>query len=116
VLPPTAPVTPVWPKRTLALAAILLAAFVVGAGVSYALTLFKPIVSSVRSVNELTSFPVLGVVGVAFPSQQRREFRSNIWRFSAATACLLGAFSVALILNWSGARLTIQAIRALVKT
>jgi len=116
VLPPTAPVAPVWPKRTALLAAILLAALAVAVGVSYALTLFKPIVSSVRSVNELTAFPVLGVVGVAFPTQQRREFRGNMWRFSAATVCLLAAFSVALILNWSGARLTIQAIRALVKT
>jgi hypothetical protein len=59
---------------------------------------------------------VLGVVGEAFPSRERRQFRRNLWQFSTATACLLVAFAVALALNWAGARLTIQAIRSLVKT
>ena len=116
VLPPTAPVSPVWPRRTRLLGLIWLAAMGVAAGVAYGLSLLKPIVSSVRSVNELTPFPVLGVVGAAFPSRERRQFRRDLWRFSAATACLLVAFAVALALNWAGARLTIHAIRALVKT
>ena len=116
VLPPTAPVSPVWPRRTRLLGLIWLAAMGVAAGVAYGLSLLKPIVSSVRSVNELTPFPVLGVVGAAFPSRERRQFRRDLWRFSAATACLLVAFAVALALNWAGARLTIHAIRSLVKT
>ena len=80
------------------------------------MSLLRPIVSSVRTVNELTPFPVLGVVGVAFPGKQRRELRRDLWRFSTATACLMLAFAVALALNWAGARLTIHAIRTLVKT
>ena len=116
VLPPTAPVAPVSPRRTVLLAFIWLVAMAVTAGVAYVMTLFKPIVSSVRTVNELTSYPVLGVVSVAFPSKQRRDFRRHLWRFSAATAGLFAVFAVALVLNWAGARLTIQAIRALVKT
>jgi polysaccharide chain length determinant protein (PEP-CTERM system associated) len=116
VLPPTAPVAPVSPKRPALLAAIWLAAMGIAAGVAYLMTLFRPIVSSVRTVNELTEFPVLGVVGVAFPTRQQREFNRNMWRFSAATAGLMVAFAVALLLNWAGARLTIQAIRSLVKT
>jgi polysaccharide chain length determinant protein (PEP-CTERM system associated) len=116
VLPPTAPVAPVYPKRPALLAAIWLAAMGTAAGVAYLMSLFRPIVSSVRTVNELTEFPVLGVVGVAFPTRQQREFNRNMWRFSAATASLMVAFAVALLLNWAGARLTIQAIRSLVKT
>ena len=116
VLPPTAPGVPVWPKRTSLLATIWLAAMALGAGVAYGMTLLKPIVSSIRAVNELTPFPVLGVVGAAFPSQQRRDFRSDMWRFSVATAGLLAAFAVALTLNWVGARLAISAIGSLVKT
>jgi polysaccharide chain length determinant protein (PEP-CTERM system associated) len=116
VLPPTAPVAPVSPKRPALLAAIWLAAMGIAAGVAYLMTLFRPIVSSVRTVNELTEFPVLGVVGVAFPTRQQRDFNRNMWRFSAATAGLMVAFAVALLLNWAGARLTIQAIRSLVKT
>jgi len=116
VLPPTAPVAPVSPKRTVMLGAILLGALGLAAGVAYLLNLLMPIVSSVRSVNEVTAYPVLGVVSVAFPSRQRRDFRRHIWRFSAATACLLAAFAGALVLNWTGVRLTLHAIRALVKT
>ena len=116
VLPPTAPAAPVWPKRTSVLAAIWLAAMAVGATAAYGMTLLKPIVSSIQGVNALTPFPVLGVVGAAFPSRQSREFRSDMWRFSAATVGLLAAFAVALTLNWAGARLTISAIGSLVTT
>jgi protein tyrosine kinase modulator len=116
VLPPTAPATPVSPKRTTLLAGLWLAALAVGAGAAYALHLMKPIVGSVRAVNEITTFPVLGIVGVAFPSKQQRQFRRDVWRFSAGTACLVLALMVALMLNWAGARLTIGAIKSLVST
>lgn len=116
VLPPTAPVTPVSPRRALLLAGLWLFAMAVGAGVAYALHVLKPVVSSVRVVNEMTSFPVLGVVGVAFPSKQYGEFRRDLWRFSAAAACLVLALAVALTLNWAGARLTIGATKSQVST
>jgi polysaccharide chain length determinant protein (PEP-CTERM system associated) len=107
VLPPTAPVMPVSPKRAALLAGLWLFALAVGAGVAFGLHVLRPIVNSVRAVNEMTDFPVLGVVSVAFPSKQRSEFRSAVWRFSAATACLVLALAVALSLNWAGARLTV---------
>jgi hypothetical protein len=59
---------------------------------------------------------VLGVVNEAFPARDRARVVKNLWRFSAATVGLLVAFAVVLALNWSGARLTIHAIRSLVKT
>jgi polysaccharide chain length determinant protein (PEP-CTERM system associated) len=116
VLPPTAPATPVWPRRTALLAGIWAASMLLGSGVAYGLHLLQPIVGSVAAVNELTSFPVLGVVSAAFPTKQRREFRRDMWRFSAAMACLVGALVVAFALNRVGARLTVQAIRSLVNT
>src|SRR5216683_1028669 len=116
VLPPTASVTPVWPRRTALLGGIWVAAMLLGGSVAYGLHVLKPIVSSTTAVNQLTSFPVLGEVGVAFPSMQRREFRRDMWRFSAAMACLVVALAVAFALNWAGARLTVHAIRSLVNT
>ena len=116
VLPPTSPVAPVWPRRTLWLGEIWLAALAIGAALAYGLHNMKPIVSSVRAINELTGFPVLGVVSVAFPTAQRKKMWGHVWRFSAATACLLIALGVVLGLNWSGVRLSIQAIQSLVKT
>jgi polysaccharide chain length determinant protein (PEP-CTERM system associated) len=116
VLPPTAPATPISPKRATLLGALWLFAIAVGAGVAYALHVLQPIVSSVRAVNEITSFPVLGVVSVAFPSKAQSEFRSDVWRFSAAAACLMLGLAVALTLNWAGARLAIGVIKSLVST
>jgi polysaccharide chain length determinant protein (PEP-CTERM system associated) len=116
VLPPTAPATPVSPKRTILLGGVWLAAVAAAAAVAYAMTLLKPIVSSVRVVNELTAFPVLGVVSVAFPTRQRSMFRGDLWRFSAGAGCLVVAFATALVLNWAGARLTIHAISAVINT
>lgn len=116
VLPPTSPVVPAWPKRTKLLASIWLLALAAGAGLAYGLHYLKPIVSSVRSANELTSFPVLGVVSSAFPTRDLALGRQNLWRFSAAAAGLLVSFAVVMVLNWSGVRLTIHAVRSLVKT
>jgi polysaccharide chain length determinant protein (PEP-CTERM system associated) len=116
VLPPTSPLVPVWPTRTRWLAEIWLAALAVGAGIAYGLHTMRPIVSSVRAINEITAFPVLGVVSVAFPAAQRKRLWGSLWRFSAATACLLIALGVVLALNWSGVRLTIGAVQSLVKT
>ncbi len=116
VLPPTAPATPVSPKRMTLLAGILLGALAAGVGVAVGLHLLKPVVSSVVSINALTPLPVLGVVGIAFPSKHRRDVRAGLLGFSAAAACLILAFAVALGLNWAGARLTIDALRTLGKT
>jgi len=116
VLPPTSPLVPVWPRRTIWLAGIWMAALAIGAGIAYGLHTMKPIVSSVRAIREITGFPVLGVVSIAFPTAQRKKFWGNLWRFSAATACLLIVLGVALALNWSGARLNIPAVQSLVKT
>ena len=79
VLPPTAPVAPVSPKRTAMLGAILLGALGLAAGVAYLLNLLMPIVSSVRIVNELTAYPVLGVVSVAFPTRAAAGLSPSIF-------------------------------------
>jgi polysaccharide chain length determinant protein (PEP-CTERM system associated) len=116
VLPPTSPAVPVWPVRGKMLGEIWLAALVVGAAIAYGLHVLKPIVSSVSAMKQLTSFPVLGAVSVAFPTRQRAQFRRHLWRISAAAACWVIALAVVLILNRSGARLNIPAIASLVKT
>jgi polysaccharide chain length determinant protein (PEP-CTERM system associated) len=115
VLPPTSPLVPVWPMRTLFLGLVWLAALVAGAAIAYGLHTLKPILSSERAVNELTRFPVLGVVTVAFPTAQRKKNSRRMWRFSAASLCLILALGMALALNGSGARLSVHAIRSLVK-
>jgi len=116
VLPPVGPVGPVWPMRSALLAGIWIAALAAGGGIAYGLHMLMPIVSSVRAVNALTNLPVLGVIGRAFPTRRRAQSRRRLLHFTAATACLVIALGVVLILSRSGVRLNIQAIQSLVKT
>jgi polysaccharide chain length determinant protein (PEP-CTERM system associated) len=116
VLPPTAHIGPVWPKRTLSLFGVLIFAMGAGAAVAYFLNTLRPIVQSAPALAKISGFPVLGSVGVAFPTQYRAATLRDLRRFSAGTACLLLAFALALVLNWSGVRFTLQAIQSLVKT
>jgi polysaccharide chain length determinant protein (PEP-CTERM system associated) len=116
VLPPTAPSVPASPKRIALLIAAWLAALAAGGGAAYAMNLLRPVVSSLRVVNELTPFPVLGVVSAAFPSREEREFRGEFWRFSAATAVLIVALVAVLAFNGTGARLTQQELHEVAKS
>jgi hypothetical protein len=116
VLPPTSPVIPAWPNRSAWLSAVWIIALGAGAGLAYMLHMHRPVVSSVRAVNEVTSFPVLGVVSAAFPTLQRAQSRFHALRFMAAALCLLAAFAGVLALNWSGARLTMHALHSMVAT
>jgi polysaccharide chain length determinant protein (PEP-CTERM system associated) len=126
VLPPTAPVTPVWPKRSALLAGIWVAALATGAGMAYWLQRLRPVVTSLRALKELVGFPVLGMVGIAFPTRRRAIFLRHLWGFSAASIVLVAALGIALALNRSGIRLDrqslktlgldVQALKALVKT
>jgi polysaccharide chain length determinant protein (PEP-CTERM system associated) len=115
VLPASAPPQPTWPHRMALLASIWLGSLVAGAAAAYGLHMLKPIVSSVHAVNAMTEFPVLGVVGLAFPKRARKIFWGRAVRFGVASIALFAIFVLILVLNVSGARLTIPAIQALVK-
>ena len=118
VLPPTAPVVPVWPKRTRLLARDLAA----GTGGRRGSRLWAAYLEADRQLGarppiEITSFPVLGVVSERFPDPRACAGAARISGASPRPPwALLVAFAVVLALNWSGARLTIHAIRSLVKT
>jgi polysaccharide chain length determinant protein (PEP-CTERM system associated) len=114
VQPPAEPVVPVWPRRNHLIAEIWLAALALGCGVAYGLQLLRPVVHSVRGVSELTGFPVLGAVSVAFPSKRRFLAWRYALRFSAASLCLVGALVGALVLNYSGARLNVSVVKTAV--
>ena len=116
VLPPTAPIAAAAPNRMALLAAVWLAALASGAGVAYGMNLLRPVVSSLRVVNELTPFPVLGVVSAAFPTLEGQDHRRDVWRFSAATAGLVAAFAIVLALNWVGVRVAEQEVLAVLKS
>jgi polysaccharide chain length determinant protein (PEP-CTERM system associated) len=116
VLPPTVTVGPVWPDRKKLLASIWLAALAAGAGAAYGLQRLRPPVGSLASLKALVgTFPVLGVVSVAFPTEKRIAFRRDLWRFSAATAVLVAALAITALLNRKGVRIDVAQLRSLVQ-
>jgi polysaccharide chain length determinant protein (PEP-CTERM system associated) len=114
VQPPAASYAPVWPRRRLSLAGVLVGALAAGAGLAYGLNYLFPVVSSGDALSRSLGVPILGQVTAAFPRRERRAFRRDLWKLSLATASLLVAFAVALVLNQAGYRLSVTALKHLV--
>lgn len=106
VQPPMADFVPVWPRRALILASILVIALASGAALAYGLDRLRPVVYSAAGLTELTGARVLGVVSIAFPERARLAFRRDARRISLAALCLVLVFVVVLALSQAGFRLS----------
>jgi polysaccharide chain length determinant protein (PEP-CTERM system associated) len=115
VLPPTALISPVWPQRKLLLPGIWLVALAAGAVLAYGLQYLRPVVGSLAALERLAGFPVLGVVGIAFPARRRAAVRRDLLRFSAAGILLVAALGVALVLSHLGHRLDLTRLQKMVQ-
>jgi hypothetical protein len=109
VEPPTVSNHPVWPRRNVLLAGILLAALAVGTVGANRLDRIRPLVGSPSGLASATGLPVLAVFGSAFPERSRRATRWELLKISAACACLFMIFIGAVILSRSGVRLSLAA-------
>jgi polysaccharide chain length determinant protein (PEP-CTERM system associated) len=107
VQPPTVSAFPIWPRRSVWLAGVLIAALAIGVAIANRLERLRPVVRSQSGLTGLTGVPVLAVIGPAFPSRTRRSRRWEIIRVSAAAACLVLAFAAALVLSHNGVRLSL---------
>ena len=92
--PPTAALQPIFPNRTMLLAAVLFGGLVLGLGVAWLMHMLRPVFSSARSVTELTGLPVLGSVSRAWLEKQKAAMRNGFLRYSAAAGLLLVLFIV----------------------
>jgi polysaccharide chain length determinant protein (PEP-CTERM system associated) len=105
VQPPNAGFAPVFPRRTLFIAAIFIVAMAIGGGIAYLIHLMHPVVGSARSLTALTGLPVLGVVASAFPGRHNVSLRRTVFQFAAGVGCLLIGCGLVLALNWAGYRI-----------
>lgn len=88
--PPRAGLEPVAPRRLLLLAGVLAAALAAGAGLSYVIAQLRPVFSSVRSLREISGFPVLGSVSrVLLDAQIVAQRRVQVMSFSVAVVGLV---------------------------
>ena len=107
VEPPTVSNRPVWPRRTLLLSGILLAALALGTLAANRLDRVRPLVGSASGLAGATGVPVLAVFGSAFPDRKKRVLRWQLVKISLACVCLVVVFAGALVLSRSGVRLTL---------
>jgi polysaccharide chain length determinant protein (PEP-CTERM system associated) len=115
VQPPAVSSVPVFPKRSIFLAGVLLASLGAGVALANRMGRWRPMVGSSSALKALTGVPVLVAVGSAFPRRAKRVWRRELWTISAAAACLLLAFAVAVVLSHNGVRLGMpQALLRLV--
>ena len=109
VEPPKVSSVPVWPRRIVWLAGVLVASLAAGGAVANRLGRWRPMVGSAGGLAALTGVPVLAVVGSAFPSRDRQAWRREVWKVSTAAACLLLAFAAVVVLSHHGSRLEMPA-------
>jgi polysaccharide chain length determinant protein (PEP-CTERM system associated) len=103
--PPNAAFTPISPKRSLLVIAVLAAALGVGGGIAYLMHTLRPVFTSVRELGEITGVTVLGVVSMVWLDHHSRERRNTYLRYAAALAGLVVMGVVVLQLNRMGIRL-----------
>lgn len=97
--PPNIPRIPVSPKRGLLLTLVLVVSLAAGGGFAFFLNQIRPVYNNLKSLREMTGYPVLGALSVMWSSAHARFRRREIVGISAILCLLLLAFSVGLIFN-----------------
>jgi polysaccharide chain length determinant protein (PEP-CTERM system associated) len=97
--PPTMPVVPSGPHRTLLSALVLLAALGAGLGAALLLQQIRPVFSTKDSLRQVTGLPVLGSVTAAVLRDFVPWYRRQTALAGGALAALLAAFMLNLLLQ-----------------
>ncbi|RPH54172.1 MAG: hypothetical protein EHM84_02355, partial [Lysobacterales bacterium] len=95
--PPTAKSKPVGPKRVLMLIAVLMASIGGGIALAFALHQLKPVYSSISSITQNLSLPVLGTVSFGGTAVRDARLRADARLYSTASIALIMVFAAALI-------------------
>jgi polysaccharide chain length determinant protein (PEP-CTERM system associated) len=103
--PPAAPFAPVFPPRPLLLVAVLLFAVLAGTAVAWILCKLRPVFYHGRTLSEMTGFPVIGVISLAWVERHRSALRGDYLRYVAAGGLLIATTALVTVIHDTGARL-----------
>jgi len=95
--PPRVPTKPAWPNRPLLVSLVPLGGLGVGVAFAFLLGQLRPTVGGRRQLQELTSYPVLGMVTRVETDAMRHHARRMSIGFALALAALLGAYLAQLV-------------------
>jgi len=100
--PPTAPITPAAPKRSLLLAVVLVGGLVAGGAFAILLGQLDDSISTLRQLKELVPIPVLGSISLVTTHVERRQQFVRTLGFLGASFGLVAAYAgVAMILGFA---------------
>jgi len=98
--PPAASFSPVAPKRSLLLLAVLVFAIGAGGGLAYLLHLLRKVFTNTRQLQTLTGRPVIGWVSKTRPETYKADQRRGLLTYAAATSMLFLTAAFLLVAQW----------------
>lgn len=92
--PPNVPLIPVKPNRGLLLVVVLLLSLALGGGFAYFLHKIKPVFISLKSLREVSDYPVLGTFSLMVSQSRRQRQRREVVGFFGGIALLVVTMAV----------------------
>ena len=108
--PPNADFTPISPKRSLLVLAVLMVSIGAGCAIAFLMHTLRPVFTSVKGLAESTGLVVLGSVSMAWLEQHNHTRRKSYFRYAVATAGLFVIGAAVLQLNRMGFRLSLKGM------
>jgi polysaccharide chain length determinant protein (PEP-CTERM system associated) len=108
IQPPSAPFSPISPKRSILIAAVLMIAFAIGGGLAFALHMMKPVFTSARGLAEKTGLVVLGTVSLISLDAHRRQAMRSYAGYAAGVMGLCIVSVIVLKMSRMGLRIGSQ--------
>ncbi len=94
--PPRASTNPVAPNRLLFMAGVMLVSLLAGLFASFAASQLRPVFHDAAEMRARLELPILGVVSRLVTDTDKRRKRIDLYRFGAASGCLVALFVLGL--------------------
>jgi polysaccharide chain length determinant protein (PEP-CTERM system associated) len=111
--PPTTSLWSAWRRRLLANTAILFLGIGGGLGFAFLLSQIRPVIHSPGALEELTGLPVVATISRAWTPKQLLRRRLELTTFASTGVLLVGAYGVALFLQFRNTELMASLLQTL---
>jgi len=90
--PPTAPISPVGPKRAQLMSVVFVLALAAGLGAALLMSQFRPTFLSQASLREVTGVPILGSISMNWTGEQQARHKKRLYALAASVFMLFGTY------------------------
>ena len=90
--PPTAPITPIGPKRPQLMSIVFVLALAAGLGAALLMSQFRPTFLSQAVLREVTGVTILGSISMNWTAEQQARRKKRLYALAASVVMLFGAY------------------------